>query len=149
MKNVNRLFLIIAIIILVIIGRYFMAQNEVTVIPDVTAATNEQTIETVRGSYCWHSAGEAECVDTAAPHEIISTRNTPYVKVQPGEELEFQYSQNVTSVSIQQWVKDYDYKEIATSTRFTAPTEKGKYIISSMARFSNGDVTDSIAIEVE
>lgn len=149
MKNVNRLFLIIAIIILVIIGRYFMAQNEVTEIPDVTAVTNETTIKTVRGSYCWHSAGEAECVDTAAPHEIITTQNTPFVKVQPGEELEFQYSQNVTSVSIQQWIEDYDYKEIATSTRFTAPTEKGTYIISSMARFSNGDVTDSIAIEVE
>ncbi|MEK5185545.1 cAMP-binding protein [Solibacillus sp. FSL W7-1324] len=149
MKNVNRLFLIIAIIILVIIGRYFMAQNEVTEIPDVTAVTSEITIDTVRGSYCWHSAGEAECVDTAAPHEMISTQNTPFVKVQPGEVLEFQYSQNVTSVSIQQWIEDYDYKEIATSTRFTAPTEKGKYIISSMARFSNGDVTDSIAIEIE
>ncbi|WP_342573377.1 cAMP-binding protein [Solibacillus sp. FSL K6-1781] len=149
MKNVNRLFLIIAIIILVIIGRYFMAQNEVTVIPDVTAVTNEQVIETVRGSYCWHSAGEAECVDTAAPHEIIIAQKTPYVKVQPGEVMEFQYSQNVTSVSIQQWIDDYDYKEIATSTRFNAPLEKGTYIISSMARFSNGDVTDSIAIEVE
>ncbi|MBM7664228.1 hypothetical protein JOC25_000684 [Solibacillus kalamii] len=149
MKNVNRLFLIIAIIILVIIGRYFMAQNEVTVIPDVTAVTNEQAIETVRGSYCWHSAGEAECVDTAAPHEIIVAQKTPYVKVQPGEVIEFQYSQNVTSVSIQQWIDDYDYKEIATSTRFNAPLEKGTYIISSMARFSNGDVTDSIAIEVE
>ena len=149
MKNVNRLFVIIALIILVIIGRYFMAQNEATEIPDVTAVTNETRIETVRGSYCWHSAGEAECVDTAAPHEIISAQNTPFVKVQPGEELEFQYSQNVTSVSIQQWIKDYDYKEIATSTRFTAPTEKGQYIISSMARFGNGDVTDSIAIEVE
>ncbi|MFL0582552.1 cAMP-binding protein [Solibacillus silvestris] len=149
MKNVNRLFLIIAIIILVIIGRYFMAQNEVTVIPDVTAVTNEQAIETVRGSYCWHSAGEAECVDTAAPHEIIIAQKTPYVKVQPGEVIEFQYSQNVTSVSIQQWIDDYDYKEIATSTRFNAPLEKGTYIISSMARFSNGDVTDSIAIEVE
>ncbi|AMO85999.1 cAMP-binding protein [Solibacillus sp. FSL W7-1472] len=149
MKNVNRLFLIIAIIILVIIGRYFMAQNEVTVIPDVTAVTNEQVIETVRGSYCWHSAGEAECVDTAAPHEIIIAQKTPYVKVHPGEVMEFQYSQNVTSVSIQQWIDDYDYKEIATSTRFNAPLEKGMYIISSMARFSNGDVTDSIAIEVE
>lgn len=149
MKNVNRLFLIIAIIILVIIGRYFMAQNEVTVIPDVTAVTNEQVIETVRGSYCWHSAGEAECVDTAAPHEIIIAQKTPYVKVQPGEVMEFQYSQNVTSVSIQQWIDDYDYKEIATSIRFNAPLEKGTYIISSMARFSNGDVTDSIAIEVE
>lgn len=149
MKNVNRLFLIIAIIILVIIGRFFMAQNEVTVIPDVTAVTNEQAIETVRGSYCWHSAGEAECVDTAAPHEIIIAQKTPYVKVQPGEVIEFQYSQNVTSVSIQQWIDDYDYKEIATSTRFNAPLAKGTYIISSMARFSNGDVTDSIAIEVE
>lgn len=149
MKNVNRLFLIIAIIILVIIGRYFMAQNEVTVIPDVTAVTNEQVIETVRGSYWRHSAGEAECVDTAAPHEIIIAQKTPYVKVQPGEVMEFQYSQNVTSVSIQQWIDDYDYKEIATSTRFNAPLEKGTYIISSMARFSNGDVTDSIAIEVE
>lgn len=149
MKNVNRLFLLIAIIILVIIGRYFMAQNEVTEIPDVSAATNEQTIETFRGSYCWHSAGEAECVDTAAPHEIILAQNATYVKVQPGEVIEFQYSQNVTSVSIQQWIEDYDYKEIATSTRFNAPMEKGTYIISGMARFSNGDVTDSIAIEVE
>ena len=149
MKNVNRLFVIIAIIILVIIGRYFMAQNEVTKIPEVTAVTNEQTIETVRGSYCWHSAGVAECFDTAAPHEMILSQKTPYVKVQPGEVMEFQYSQNVTSVSIQQWIEDYDYKEIATSTRFTAPMEKGTYIISSMARFSNGDVTDSIAIEVE
>lgn len=126
-----------------------MAQNEVTEIPEVTAVTNETRIETVRGSYCWHSAGEAECVDTAAPHEIINVQNTPFVKVQPGEVLEFQYSQNVTSVSIQQWIEEYDYKEIATSTRFTAPTEKGQYIISSMARFGNGDVTDSIAIEVE
>lgn len=149
MKNVNRLSFIIAIIVLVIVGRYFMAHNEVTETPDVTAVTNEQTIDTVRGSYCWHSAGEAECVETAAPHEIIMAQNTPFVKVKPGEAMEFQYSQNVKSVSIQQWIKDYDYKEISTTTRFNAPMEKGTYIISSMARFSNGDVTDSIAIEVE
>ncbi|MGN7479449.1 cAMP-binding protein [Solibacillus silvestris] len=149
MKNANRLFVIIGIIVLIIAGRYYLAQNEAAELPAVTVVTNEQTIDSVRGSYCWHSAGEGICVDTAAPHEIVMDQKMSYVKVQPGEVMEFQYSQNVTSVSVQQWLTDYDYKEIATSPRFNAPTEKGTYIISSMARFSNGDVTDTIAIEVE
>lgn len=149
LKNVNRLFVIIGFIILIIAGRYFLAQNEVTEIPTVMVVTNQQTIESVRGSYCWHSAGEAECVDTAAPHELVTEQNMPFIKVQSGELMEFQYTQNVKSVSIQQWLADYDYEQIATTTRFNAPTEKGKYIITSLARFNNGDVTDSIAIEVE
>lgn len=149
MKNVNRLYVIIGIIILVIAGRYFLAQNEVTELPTVMVVTNQQIIESVRGSYCWHSAGEAECVDTAAPHELVMEQNMPFIKVEPGELMEFQYSQNVSSVTIQQWLADDDYEQIATTTRFHAPIEKGTYIITSLARFNNGDVTDSIAIEVE
>lgn len=149
MKNVNRLFVIIGLIILVIAGRFFIAQNEVSEIPTVTVVTNEQTIDSIRGSYCWHSAGEATCVDTAAPHAIVQESDMPYIKVQPNEEIEFKYDQNITSVSIQQWLEDYNYKEIATTARFNAPSEKGTYIISSLTRFSNGDVSDIIAIEVE
>lgn len=149
LKNTNRLFVLIGLIVLIIAGRFLLAQNEVTEIPDVTVVTIDQEIDAVRGSYCWHSAGEGVCVDMAAPHELIKERNTPFIKVQPGELMEFQYSQNVTNISIQQWLQDHEYKEIATTIRFHAPLEKGKYIISSLARFSSGDVTDSIAIEVE
>lgn len=149
LKNVNRLFVIIGLIILIIVGRFFLAQNEVTEIPTVTVVTNEQTIDSIRGSYCWHSAGEATCVDTAAPHELVQESDMPYIKVQPNEEVEFKYDQQITSVSIQLWQEDHIYEEIATTARFTAPTEKGTYIISSFTRFSNGDVSDTIAIEVE
>ncbi|AWE07960.1 cAMP-binding protein [Lysinibacillus sp. 2017] len=148
-KNTNKLFLIIALIILVIAGRFMLLKDEVVEIPTVTAVTNAQEIETVRGSYCWHSDGESICVDTAAPHEMIVEKKMPYIKVKPNEEIAFHFSQNPTSITIQQWEQDYDYKEIASSERFTAPAEKGKYIISALTRFSNGDITDTIAIEVE
>ena len=148
-NKTNKLFLLIALIIVVIAGRYMLLKDEVVEIPTVMAVTNNQTMESVRGSYCWHSDGESVCVDTAAPHEMIAEENLPYIKVKPNEELAFQYSQNPTSITIQQWEQNYDYKEIATTARFKAPSEKGKYIISALARFSNGDLTDTIAIEVE
>mgnify|MGYP003406794070 CR=1 FL=1 len=148
-KNVNRLFVIIGIIILVIIGRFVLMNNEVVEMPTVQVVTQSAVIPSYEGSYCWHSNGESTCVDKAAPHEIIEMGNEPFIKVAPGETIEFQYNQNPTSVSIQQWIQDFDYENIATNARFTAPSEKGTYIISSLARFSNGDRTDTIAIEVE
>lgn len=148
-KNANRLFVIIGIIILVIIGRFVLMNNEVVEMPTVQVVTQSAVIPSYEGSYCWHSNGESTCVDKAAPHEIIEMGNEPFIKVAPGETIEFQYSQNPTSVSIQQWIQDFDYENIATTARFTAPSEKGTYIISSLARFSNGDRTDTIAIEVE
>lgn len=149
LKNVNRLFIIIAIIVLIIVGRFFLMNNEVVAMPTVKVVTQTEEIPSIEGSYCWHSAGEAECVDKAAPHEIIQENNISFVAVQPNETIEFHYSQNPTSISLQQWVKDFDYKEIGTRARFTAPSEKGKYIYLSMARFSNGDRIDAIAIEVK
>ena len=149
LKNVNRLFIIIAIIVLIIVGRFFLMNNEVVAMPTVKVVTQTEEIPSIEGSYCWHSAGEAECVDKAAPHEIIQENSISFVAVQPNETIEFNYSQNPTSISLQQWVKDFDYKEIGTSARFTAPSEKGKYIYLSMARFLNGDRIDAIAIEVK
>lgn len=148
-KNSNRLFVVIGLIILVIAGRYVITSQEVVEIPTVQVVTQTEVIPSVAGSYCWHSAGEGKCVDTAAPHELFEGEQLPYVKVAPNETIEFQYSQKPTSISIQQWVQDFDYKEISTTARFTAPSEKGTYIISGMARFNNGDRTDSIAIEVK
>lgn len=149
MKNGNRIFLLIAFIILFIAGRYMLLKDEVVEIPEVTVVTTNQIVESIRGSYCWHSSGEGVCVDTAAPHEIVKEEHQSFIKVKPNETIEFKYSQYPKNVSIQQWEQDYDYKEIATTQRFTAPAEKGTYIISSFARFSNGDLTDTIAIEVE
>lgn len=123
--------------------------QEVVEIPTVQVVTQTEVIPSVAGSYCWHSAGEGKCVDTAAPHEMIESKQLPYVTVAPNETIEFQYSQKPTSISVQQWIEDFNYEEISTSARFTAPSEKGTYIISSIARFSNGDRTDSIAIEVK
>ncbi len=149
LKNTNRLFVIIGLIILVIAGRFVLMKNEVVEMPTVQVVTQTAVIPSYEGSYCWHSSGESTCVDKAAPHEIIEMGKEPFVNVSPGETIEFQYSQSPTSLSIQQWVQDFDYEEIATTVRFTAPSEKGKYIISSLARFSNGDRTDTIAIEVD
>lgn len=149
LKNVNRLFIIIAIIVLIIVGRFFLMNNEVVAMPTVKVVSQTEEIPSIEGSYCWHSGGEAECVDKAAPHEIIQENSISFVAVQPNETIEFHYSQNPTSISLQRWVKDFDYKEIGTSARFTAPSEKGKYIYLSMARFSNGDRIDAIAIEVK
>lgn len=149
LKNTNRLFIIIAIIVFIIVGRFFLMNNEVVAMPTVKVVTQTEEIPSIEGSYCWHSAGEAECVDKAAPHDIIQESNIAYVVVQPNETIEFHYTQSPTSISLQQWIKDDDYEEIGTSARFTAPSEKGKYIISSLARFSNGDRMDSIAIEVK
>lgn len=149
LKNSNRLFVVIGLIILIIAGRYVIMSQEVVEIPTVQVVTQTEVIPSVAGSYCWHSAGEGKCVDTAAPHEMIESKQLPYVTVAPNETIEFQYSQKPTSISVQKWIEDFNYEEISTSARFTAPSEKGTYIISSMARFSNGDRTDSIAIEVK
>lgn len=149
LKNSNRLFVVIGLIILIIAYRYVIMSQEVVEIPTVQVVTQTEVIPSVAGSYCWHSAGEGKCVDTAAPHEMIESKQLPYVTVAPNETIEFQYSQKPTSISVQQWIEDFNYEEISTSARFTAPSEKGTYIISSIARFSNGDRTDSIAIEVK
>lgn len=149
LKNSNRLFVVIGLIILVIAGRYVIMSQEVAEMSTVQVVTQTEVIPSVAGSYCWHSAGEGKCVDTAAPHEMLELEPRHYVAVAPNETIEFQYSQKPTSISVQQWIGDFDYEEISTSARFTAPSEKGTYIISSMARFNNGDRTDSIAIEVK
>ncbi|HEY4623563.1 MAG TPA: cAMP-binding protein [Solibacillus sp.] len=149
LKNSNRLFVVIGLIILIIAGRYVIMSQEVVEMPTVQVVTQTEVIPSVAGSYCWHSAGEGKCIDTAAPHEMIESKQLPYVTVAPNETIEFQYSQKPTSISVQKWIEDFNYEEISTSARFTAPSEKGTYIISSMARFSNGDRTDSIAIEVK
>ena len=149
LKRSNKLFLLIALIILIIIGRYTILKDAVVAMPIVTAVTNDQQLPSIRGSYCWQSNGEAVCVDTAAPHEMVMQQNHPYIKVKPNETIEFKYDQSPTNITIQQWIADFDYKEIATTARFTAPAEKGKYIITAFGRFANGDLTDTIAIEVE
>ena len=148
-KKSNKLFLLIALIILIIIGRYTILKDADIAIPIASVVTNEQQIPSIRGSYCWQSKGEGVCVDTAAPHEMIEQEKHTYAKVKPNETIEFKYDQTPTHITIQQWIADYDYEEIATTARFKAPVEKGKYIISSLVRFANGDLIDTIAIEVE
>lgn len=149
LKKGNKLYFIIALIILVIIGRYTILKDADVPVPVATVVTNDQQIPSIRGSYCWQAKGEGTCVDTAAPHEIVEQKKYTYVVVKPNEKIEFKYDQIPSNISIQQWIADNDYEEIATTARFTAPTEKGKYIISALVRFPNGDLTDTITIEVE
>ena len=92
-KKGNKLLLIIAVIILVIIGRYTILKDADVAMPITTVVTNDQQIPSIRGSYCWQSKGEGTCVDTAAPHEMIEQQNHPYVKVKPNERIEFKYDQ--------------------------------------------------------
>ena len=148
-KKSNKLFLLIAFIILIIIGRYTILKDADVAIPIASVVTNEQQIQSIRGSYCWQSKGEGVCIDTAAPHELIEQEKYTYAKVKPNETIEFKYDQTPSNITIQQWIVENDYKEIATTLRFKAPAAKGKYIISALVRFANGDLTDTIAIEVE
>ena len=148
-KKSNKLFLLIALIIFIIIGRYTILKDADVAIPIATVVTNEHQIPSIRGSYCWQSKGEGVCVGTAAPHEIIDQEKHIYTKVKPNETIDFKYDQMHTNITIQQWILDDDYEEIATNARFKAPAEKGKYIISALVRFANGDLIDTIAIEVE
>ena len=148
-KKGNKLYLLIALIIFIIIGRYTILKDADVTMPIASVVTQEQQIPSIRGSYCWQSKGEGVCVDTAAPHEMIEQEKHTYIIVKPNETIEFKYDQTPTNLTLQQWIVDYDYEEISTTARFKAPAEKGKYIITALVRFANGDLTDTIAIEVE
>lgn len=151
-------FFTIALIGLIISGCANSDSTEEKLIPPKAfiEVANER-YETVLGTYCWSSAGQAKCVDKAGPVELLEGREP--IEVNPGESITFimEYEPKPNKIHVLQISSDQESEVEVSNSHFSAPTQKGIYYYSYGAwwmdekkeNVSDGDASYVFAIEVK
>lgn len=125
--------------------------------PKAMIQVGKETYETKLGSYCWSSNNQGKCVDTAGPVELLKGKNP--IAIKPGKAVTFKvnYSPKPEEFDVIQFINNKDTIIPFDNGRFTAPTQKGIYYYSVLARWldkkdkniSKGDASYVFALEVK
>ncbi|MDZ5471288.1 hypothetical protein SM124_05965 [Bacillus sp. 31A1R] len=124
--------------------------------PKAFIEVQNETYETVLGTYCWRYKNEGTCVDYAGPEELLKDK-TP-IKVQPEEIVTFKmnYKPFPNEFHVLQISEGKQVEIQIKDNSFTAPTEKGTYYYSygvwwmdkKQKHVSKGDAFYNFALEV-
>ncbi|MEH7442563.1 hypothetical protein V7201_09585 [Bacillus sp. JJ1122] len=151
-------FLTIALIGLIISGCANSDSTEEKLIPPKAfiEVANER-YETILGTYCWSSAGQAKCVDKTGPVELLE--GSEPIEVNPGESITLimEYEPKPNKIHVLHISNNEETEVKVSNNHFSAPTQKGTYYYSYGARWmdekkenvSNGDASYVFAIEVK
>lgn len=127
--------------------------------PTVTLEVDDNTYETVLGSYCWEGSTEKSgvCVDTVGPKELVKDK-TP-LQVQASEKIVFQVSDTPKpdNAHLIQITNGEQNKVDLVENVFVAPAQAGTYLYSyqlwwmdpKAKSVSRGDASYAFAIEVQ
>lgn len=151
-------FFIIALIGLIISGCANSNSTEEKLIPPKAfiEVANER-YETVLGTFCWSSAGQAKCVDKAGPVELLE--GSEPIEVKPGESITFimEYEPKPNKIHVLQISSDEESEVKVSNNHFSAPKQKGIYyysygtwwMVEKKENVSNGDASYVFALEVK
>ncbi|MBX9974275.1 hypothetical protein [Cytobacillus firmus] len=125
--------------------------------PKAFIEVDNEKFETILGTYCWSSKGQAECVDKAGPIELLE--GSEPIEVSPGESVTFimEYEPKPNKIHVLQISSNEESEVKVSNNHFSAPTQKGIYYYSygvwwmdeKKENISNGDANYTFAIEVK
>lgn len=99
--------------------------------PDVMVEITGNSYETVLGTYCWSTAREGICIDTAGPVEMLEGKSP--ITVHPGERITFimDYEPKPSTVSLVQFTEGgVQIEKQVENNHFYAPERYGIYYYS-------------------
>ncbi|MGG3574779.1 hypothetical protein ABES80_20315 [Bacillus gobiensis] len=124
--------------------------------PKVLIEIENETYETILGSYCWGGLEKSTCVDTAGPIKLLEGKKP--IRVKPGETISFMmnYEPKPNEINV---VKINDNKEsdvVVKDNQITAPMQKGVFYYSyrvgwmdeKKTNVSNGDAFYAFVLDV-
>ncbi|PEJ57161.1 hypothetical protein CN692_13490 [Bacillus sp. AFS002410] len=125
--------------------------------PKTQIKVGNQTYETKLGTYCWESKGQAECVDTAGPIELLKDEKKIPVKAGEVVKIVMNYSPKPGEIHLNEIVNNKESEVIIENNHFTVPTKKGIYYYSygvywrdkKDKHVSHGDAFYAFALEVK
>lgn len=125
--------------------------------PPAVIEAGDTSIETTLGSYCWQGNGQATCIDTGGPQELLEEKEP--IQVEAGEKMTFvmDYEPQPNKFHVLQISDNEEVAVTVEENSFTAPSEAGVYYYSfgvwwmdeEQENVSHGDAFYNFVIEVE
>ncbi|ODG93375.1 hypothetical protein BED47_03540 [Gottfriedia luciferensis] len=125
--------------------------------PKTMVQVENQTYDTILGTYCWQSKRQGECVDTAGPVELLKERKP--IEVKPGETVKIimDYYPKPNEIHLSQINNNNEIEIELVKNQFSAPINKGVYYYSygvywmdkKEEHLSYGDAFYAFALEVK
>ncbi|TYS68854.1 hypothetical protein FZC76_07915 [Sutcliffiella horikoshii] len=104
--------------------------------PEAVVIVDEDTYETVRGSYCWSNNRQGVCEDHSGSVDLLADKEP--IIVAPGEEITIDIPDGPEpseySVDFSLTNQYENFVVLAVNNKFSAPTEEGLYYFSYFAR---------------
>lgn len=121
--------------------------------PDLTVTMEDKDFPAVKGTYTWETEGlfsnEAVIADAEAPYQIAEGMNIETVK--PGQSATLNFSDDTKpELNAYTWKDENRSKQLEVNqNKIVLPSEKGKYVVEVMARWSNGESSYTFVIDVK
>ncbi|MBE1556257.1 hypothetical protein [Sporosarcina limicola] len=97
------------------------------------------------GGFRWEKGNTTTLTDAASPQQIAE--NFKAIVLEPNSKVNIQIEQD-PALSAYLWDSERE-KVTIEGTQITIPTNKGRYIYEVVAKWSNGEVSYTIVVEVE
>ncbi len=119
--------------------------------PDPLISWQGKSAATVPTSSCWEYEGQSECIDMAAPPEVIGEKKPKPLSVQPGATLTVTFPQPPIekTLRVTQWLgtKQMD-QSLENGNEWKAPEQPGWYLFDVRGQWEQGDAGHAFVIEV-
>ncbi|MFJ8244771.1 hypothetical protein [Peribacillus asahii] len=150
MRNKKYLFAIAMLFLVIVVGCSSKIKEEP---PEAIVKINNETIETVKGTYQWETKGlfsnNSVIADAAAPFQIAEDMKAQIVEQSSVANIEFT-DESQPQLYAYLWEEEKRGAELPLNQhQIILPSEKGKYVIEINAEWSNGDSSYTFVVEVQ
>ncbi|MGG0485249.1 hypothetical protein ABEY65_17780 [Priestia aryabhattai] len=149
MRDKKYLLLILLVFLLFLNGCSTNIRKEP---PQLIATVNKERIEATRGTYQWETknflSNTTTVADAASPFQIAQNIKPQTVKVNSTVNVEFN-DQSQPKVHAYLWDKEERTKELSLDqNQVILPSKRGKYVIEISSKWTNGDASYTLVVNV-
>lgn len=112
--------------------------------PKPIVRVSDKNIPVLQSTYCWIS----KCADYATPNLLVKDEKPMIVPPESKLTIDFAYKPKERTLSIGQWEGEKSIKQEITNNTIILPKEKGIYVYSFHAQWTEGDSSYAFVVEI-
>lgn len=120
-------------------------------LPTAKAVIGSTAISLPRGSYCWSSAGQGTCADSADPETLLKTGYLKPVSEPAGATVRVSFSAQAHGLAVDIiWTASGNQLGPVNhdESSFNLPADPDRYVITISGTFQEGDVSFFLPVDV-